>query len=447
MGSFTAITIFLLVVIIFSILILVAILTIQRHRINNPYHDCNNNKDCLLGYVCIADPANTQGICRGISGTFCSSKIQCQPGLQCVFTTNSTGSTGGTGICMSIVVPSIVPVAPIPPIPPLPPVKSTVIISTPFVTENINPVLLASEIQLQKLQIEQLQSTFIKRPILTSMLQANSSTDNEINSVGCTSDGPFDLRSQCSTARSTSSIKLGQCRATVSTPCEERNGIYYCRKSSNINEASRVNELENEINVAERSTVVDVCSYSSATIYLLDNGNIICENENGRWRATNNIKLQRIVSYDGYIYGVSETRSLYKLSNNDFGKNIWLWTVVDWAPYNIMYICTTLDSKSLWIQARENEEKSTRGWLYTATGVVFHDAIGIKRIYGRDTDHYLDINLNNYTAVLYPGATNINDIYDAALSYYNDVMSISSSEKQSYRAITIVDWKPYYIRR
>ena len=443
MGSFAAVTIFLLLVIIFSIVILVAILISQWRRGINPYNDCNTNKDCLLGYVCISDPVNTQGICRGVSGTFCSSNSQCQPGLQCSFTTGNTG--GGTGICMGIPVP--------PPI-----TAATTLVKEPVRRtinssrfNNINNVNNVNNVKMglltEQIQKENVQSAMVKRPILTSMLQANSSTDNEINSDGCTTDGPFDLRSQCSTvhSRSTSDSSASvQYRGSVSTPCQEHDGVYYCRKNSSV---VQMNELGDEISGIEHSAVIDVCSYSSATIYLLNNSNIICENENGRWRATNNIKLQRIVSYDGYIYGVSETRTLYKLSNDNFTHDRWSWTVVDWAPYNIMHICTTLDSKALWIQARETERASVRGFLYSATGVVFHDVGDIKRIYGRDTEHYLDLNPNNNTAVLYPGTTSVNNVYDAGLSYYNEVMSISPSEKQLYRGITIVDWKPYYIRR
>ena len=425
MGLFAAIVIFILLTIIFIIVILVAVFITTRRRINDPYNKCDTNDDCLRGYTCVREE-NGQGICLGIAGTFCSSNSQCQPGLVCSF-------TGGTGVCMADVQ------TPIPPVVNRPVNNQRFVgnrqpVTNQPVTKQINTVTLAQPLVInnQGDAITTQPNAIIRRPILQSMVELASSTDDEINSVGRTIDGPFDLRSQPST---NSSPRYSYTQQNVSTPCEELEGTYYCRSNGN-------ERLGEEISAIEHSAVIDVCSYSSATVHLLANNTVICENENGRWKATNNVKITKMVSYNGYIYGLSETRCLYNLPGDCFTKLEWLWGIVDWAPYNIMHICTTLDSKALWIQCNDD-----RGFLHSSFGVSLHKPTDIKRIYGRDTDHYLDINVNTHTATLYPGATKVYNVYDAALTYYNDVMAIAPDEQALYRGITIVDWKPYYIRR
>lgn len=426
MGLFAAIVIFIALLIIFSIVIIVAILVVNRGRLNNPYNNCNSNSDCLLGYTCVKE-GNNIGICKGTSGTFCSSTSQCAPNLTCSF-------TGGTGVCMT-------------PVPP--PVTNNVKAYTIGArSTNIRRLPMTQQPKIEPkqpdpppdnmAQITVPSVPVAKRQMRRAIVELPSSTDNEINSEGRTFNGPFDMRSQPSSSTSDiSSSPRYSYHDSVSTPCEEREGIYYCRNNNN-------DEMGQEISAIEHSAVIDVCSYSSATIFLLANNTVICANEHGRWRATNNIKILRIVTYNGYIYGLADSKCLYKLPGDCFTKSEWTWNVVDWAPYNILHICTTLDSKGLWIQCHENEEK---GFLHSAAGVSFHDTKGIKRIYGRDVDHYLDINTSDHTGLLYPGAIKVSNVFDAALTYYNDVMAIAPNERQQYRSIVIVDWKPYYIRR
>jgi hypothetical protein len=40
----------------------------------------------------------------------------------------------------------------------------------------------------------------------------------------------------------------------------------------------------------------------------------------------------------------------------------------------------------------------------------------------------------------------VDNIIDGALSYYDEVIGIRPSDIDKYRAVVIVNWKPYYIK-
>ena len=266
-----------------------------------------------------------------------------------------------------------------------------------------------------------------------------SSFDDEENSTGNYKDAPFDVRSADTTDSKYKNYRNEYPVTSVSSPCEEKDGVYYCRS----------NKAEQTINnTIDRSPVIDVCSYSNATLFLLENGNIICEieadnpDEKSRYRTSNNIHLLRITSFKGYLYGMGVDHKLYTLPNSYFPTMNWLWNCVAWAPIDIKHISSTHDGSHLWIQT------NSTGLLYNSPDVKQSlDWISYhKRIYGRDVDHYIDINQSNFTAKIYPQNKTINNIYDGALSYYHEVIVIHPSESDKYRSITIVNWKPYYIR-
>ena len=61
--------------------------------------------------------------------------------------------------------------------------------------------------------------------------------------------------------------------------------------------------------------MIDICSYSNVTVYLLDNSHIICENnESGnKYEVTNNIRFVKITSFGGYLYGIDINHKLRSL--------------------------------------------------------------------------------------------------------------------------------------
>ena len=287
---------------------------------------------------------------------------------------------------------------------------------------------------------------YSKRPIQREV----TSLDDEQNSDGDYTGGMlgrFDVRSGNSTKNTLDSDDRYSTRqkivkesdnnyniASVSTPCEEKDGVYYCRSNKTT--------IEGKI---DHSPVIDVCSYSNATIFLLEDGNIICEMDKDtkeRYRTSNNIPLIRITSFDGYLHGIGWDHKLYTLPNSYFATTNWVWNLADWAPTDIKHISSTHDSSYLWIQT------SSTGLLYSAPGVISSKTpfVNLKRVYGRDVNHYIDIDTTKFTAKNYPGGTLVNNVYDGALSYYDEIIAIHPSERNKYRGITIVNWVPYYIR-
>lgn len=260
-----------------------------------------------------------------------------------------------------------------------------------------------------------------------------ASIDNELNSGGDYSDAPFDIRS----AETTKDVPIQKEYpiTSVSSPCEERDGVYYCRNNKN-----------ETISDVSHSPVIDVCSYSNATVFLLDDGNIICEINSSetkqRHKTFNNIRLSKITSFNGYLYGIGVDKNLYTLPNNLFPTTNWIWTLAEWAPKCIEHISSTHDSTHLWMQTLAS------GYLYSSPNKIVLETShsGLRRVYGRNIDHYIDINPVKYTATIYPGKTVFHNIYDGALSYYDEVIAIHPSESSEYKGISIVNWRPYYIR-
>lgn len=257
-----------------------------------------------------------------------------------------------------------------------------------------------------------------------------TSIDYEVNSDGMFTDGALDLRSGTSTDSITS----------VSTPFDMKDGVYYCRNDKN-HELHDIEGLNNQYS----SPVIDVCSYSSATVFLLEDGNIICDAKDPvpkRYRTSNNIKLSRITSFKGYLYGIADDHKLYTLPNSSFPTTTWIWNYCDWAPGDIRHISSTHDSSHIWIQTINT------GYIYSSptvppTKIPYPHG---KRVYGRDIHHYIDIDPIRYTAKITPGDKIVHNVYDGALTYYDEIVAIHPADKSEYRTITIVNWCPYYIR-
>jgi hypothetical protein len=281
-------------------------------------------------------------------------------------------------------------------------------------------------------------ATSSPRPRRRPPIESSPSSDDEINSWGSHSDQPFDIRSGLSTPVSTDQDSVTQ----ISTPCQEHDGIYYCRSLQ-----AQIEEIDSTVH--QSSPVIDVCTYSDATLFLLEDGHIIAEREAGgtankvRLRITNTIKLIQIRGFSGYIYGVDFRGDLHFLPNNYFGTTNWRWSPAGWAPGQIKHLSTTHDGGHLWLQTDGGS-----AYLYDRPHhcILELEAYTYRRVYGRDLAHYLEIDTTHHTAILHPEQKHLSNVCDGALSYYDEVVAIHPADRAIYRGITIVNWRPYYIR-
>jgi hypothetical protein len=504
--------ILLFITVMLAIIIIVALLVIFIPMPGSTLNStCVSQNNCSFGYVCDQASTGGTGICKAGFGTTCGSSNDCFDDLVCtnsicVAATGITGTGGTATVATAADPPSsvtllqatpqttpplVIPVAPIIPTRPvapeivtLPPEPRPQIIAPEVVTLPSTPKMLVSmpafvtipsttpaikavpPPQPARLVITNRQSKVEGITPLTDIITSRAPTlppvihrgvtravipqvrrpvqdevtslDDEVNSGGRIRDGAFDIHSGLSTADSES----------VSTPYEERDGACYCRKNILPRQGSEVGH----------AAVIDVCSYSNATIFLLEDGNIISElsgvapketqshqafNLTKRHRVINNVLLLRVTSFNGYLYGVGADAKVYTLPNTYFSTTNWVWTLADWAPTGITQISSTYDNAYLWLQTTDT------GYLYNKPGVLSATLpyVGKKRVYGKDMHHYLDINQTAFSAVVHPSGTIIHDIYDGALSYYDDVTAIRPSERAQYRRIAIINWKPYYVQK
>ena len=283
-----------------------------------------------------------------------------------------------------------------------------------------------------------------------------SSSDDEINSNCDRLDMPFDVRSQNSdnnnSDNNNNNINENDTNGTnVSIPYNEKNGIYYCRNN-------KIDIISN----TESSKVIDICTYSTNTVFLLENTDITIENSNNdksendkskndkgseknvikRYKKKNNVKLCKITTFYGYLYGLGENGYLYILQNISFESTDWLWQKIEWSVNNIIHISATYNGEYLWTQTSDNI-----GYLYDKPNNVMEKLENVydKRVYGRDEKNYVEINEIKHTAIIRPSNYKIDNIYDAALSYYNELVTINIDEKEKYKKVVIINWKLYYL--
>lgn len=246
---------------------------------------------------------------------------------------------------------------------------------------------------------------------------SSESDDDEINSEGSEKDQPFDIISL--------STEDSEDNTVVSTPYIENHGQFLCRT----------------IDHDDKKSVIDVCSYSTYTIFLLEDGNVTLENIDNKEknRVANNIPLQNIVSYNGYLFGLGTDKALYMLPSSYFSQSYWIWAPVRWAPMDIIHISTTQDSNYLWLQT------SDKGYLYGENEKLIstENVIDKIRIFGSDAFHYLEY--QDGTVTVYPSKQVYENVAGGALNYYNEVITIPWEQRNLYRKIVIVDWHPYFI--
>lgn len=258
----------------------------------------------------------------------------------------------------------------------------------------------------------------------------NSSKDSSEISYG--SDDELDVRSIVSTEYSeASSIFTEGTVQSVSTPGEETNGAFYCRKDS----------------ISQSAPVIDVCGYSNMNIFLLNNGEAICEYKNtlntARKRIHNNVTLKNIVTFKGYLYGLDDQGKIYTVANPN-GTN-WIWTKVTFAGTDkCKYMNVTLNHEYLWLQDDKH------GNLYSSQDEILYSIDMPKntyRVYGKDVNSYIDVDKNRNVVKIHPEGTEIKDAFGGVINYHHEVTILKKSEAEMFDRIIIVDWKPYYIRK
>lgn len=387
-------------VILLVILIGLGIFFVITNNKTTSNNNCDSQTQCSWGYVCTYPNNQGQGVCKGGVQTTCNTSDDCAFNLTC-----------SNNICIK-------------------PLTNRVIVNLPEIeTIKIEPRTLSSDsseasleepisnVSLEeptpKLTLEE--PTLKILPLLTlppiinkiplkSALSVSDNTDN-------VTDAPFDIHSDSSNLSK-----------DLTPPYEIKDEVYY-----------------------SYSPIIDICTYSDETLFLLDNGNIICDKNTVRRKIINNVILERILTFNGYIHGLGFDKKLYSLSNDYYCKKSWIWTLVRWAPDNISWISSTYDSSYLWLQIMN------KGILYDISGSVketkTYDNSNIRRIYGKDIIHYVEIDKMNKTLINYFTNEILDNIFDAVLSYNDKIFVVRDDEEHLYKSIRIVNWKPYYIRK
>lgn len=384
----TVVIVLLVVLAVIIILTVVLALVFAKQSDSGKGNTCNSQSDCPTGFTC------TSGhVCKAGAGTSCSANQDCSDGLVC-----------SQGTCA---VPSV-------PVTKMRTRHQSKLTPTPLVSTPAKsvgpPRRLSGSVTPVTRDASPVRHHFQRRLSVSSL-------DDEVNSEGEHEDVPFDVRS-ASTPH----------RFSVSSPCKSREGVYYCRRGENLGTSS---------------PVVDVCSYSNYKVFLLADGTVTTENATTRSKKINNISLVRIASFNGYLFGVTQAGRLYVLSNDTIETQNWTWSLCDWAVGNVTHISATHDGAFLWLQTISN------GYLYdTSYNLIKEVPVrGVRRVYGKTVDDFVDLTPANQRAISYPGATVHTGVTDCALTYHNEVLCIKTEESKEYSRVTMVNWKPYYIKK
>lgn len=212
--------------------------------------------------------------------------------------------------------------------------------------------------------------------------------------------------------------------AEVSTPYQENNGVYYCNRT-------------------EGKGVIDACSYSTATVFLSEDGSIIYEDKDQRIRISNSVSLSRIVNFNNELYGLGRDGTLYYSEDSDPSLKKWTWKKVTWnsLPNFIEYINTPYNGKFLIAQDGMN------GYIFNVDGglVSMYNCRNQVRIYAKDSTRYAVLDKNEKTARIYPTSEFYRDVADLAFDYHGSVIVIPLDKQKDYKRIAMVNWKPYFI--
>jgi hypothetical protein len=175
---------------------------------------------------------------------------------------------------------------------------------------------------------------------------------------------------------------------------------------------------------------------------LREDGKIVKEVGKKRTLVSNNIRLKRLESFNGILYGISADNRLFSLNNDTFNTQKWSWSLTS-LPQGIIHTSATLNGKYFWIQTAQ------QGILYNRKFQVIDraDTRGIKRIYGNDKDIYIDIDTNSDTAVLQPNGTRINNVISAIITHDNELRTLRPNQASEFSDIRLINWVPTFIKR
>lgn len=424
----------LLIIILIIIIIVVPIVIVS----NEPKDECKSTADCGAHQVCTRDDLLGFNVCKSSIDGPCKDSLECIPGLFCFngtcqggrtgFTgnTGTTGTTGTTGNAnfgfMQEWTRNYINPAGLP----------------PLNRQNMFMGGLAKPAEITMAQTDE--SSVIFTSMRPKRRYQTTSVDIETNSEGLSTDASFDVGSQSSEVRRSPRVSpdiswtrpfeetQSKQPGVISSPCFEYDGTYSCKNDDH------------------GAGVIDVCSYSRYTLFLFDDGDIVMQedkNRDSRRRKISNISLKFIIAYDGYLYGASDDGTFYTLPNKYLEHENWTWKRVDWIDIDsISHISGSQDRKCLWLQT------NTHGYLCKEEVVEQYEFPSyIRRIYGRDVNNYVEINSRTHTAIIYPKQDRYSDIYDAALSYHNELAVITKAESKKYKRVTIVNWDPYFIKQ
>jgi hypothetical protein len=203
--------------------------------------------------------------------------------------------------------------------------------------------------------------------------------------------------------------------------------------------------------------IIDIAYINPLTLILLNNGNIIKISGSLVMTIKNNVRLRSIVAVGDRLYGVS-SGYIYELKN-DVTSNNYKWIIVSQLSHleNVQYLSYTLDGNYLWISTFDchcnknyndkntnknkkcnckSNDKYAKGYLYSVDSDGYLNRVikenidkHIVRVYGLNSNIYMDINTKNDTAIFTNRnfEQNITDIVSGAITPTNQIIKITTT--------------------
>jgi hypothetical protein len=185
--------------------------------------------------------------------------------------------------------------------------------------------------------------------------------------------------------------------------------------------------------------VVDACTYSSYTIYLLSDNTLVLENNEEQRVVQSDTDLVAITTFNGYLTGVSAegARKLVYLDNNYLEDDRWIWVSIPWSPSGVVGLSVPQDKKCIWVQT------DTYGYLFNLSGEIIDKISNCsRRVYGKDRDNYIIFD-DSGDIVVYPDNTIYEDVKDAVIDYKGEVFVLDINS--GYRMLRLINWRAFYI--
>lgn len=198
-------------------------------------------------------------------------------------------------------------------------------------------------------------------------------------------------------------------------------------------------EPQRDIIVCSKN-IIDCCSYSNEDLFLYHDGLIICQkySKNEERKIKPNRHLKRIIIFNDELYGLTK-RGLYVLSMNYYETCYWVFTLVKWAPKNIIDVNTTLDEKCLWIQTNK------KCYLFDCHNHKTKFKCCYRRVYGLTKNSYLEFKNNNICDIIINNkvVNTIDDVTSGVIDHHHQITFLYNDDQ--YKEIRMVNYKPYYI--